>query len=175
MTPLPTIDVPPREQPAWRQAFPIDWAQAHYVARRDFTRFLMLTSLPFALLQVAILVRSWLRRGRDRLPAREVARLDDLLPGGVLHFAYPTEDDPCLLLRSPDGSLAAYSQKCTHLGCPVVPEPGQDLLTCPCHRGSFSAATGRPVSGPPRRPLPRVRLETRGGIVYATGLEVVPS
>jgi hypothetical protein len=41
-------------QPAWRRDFPIDWPQDHYVARRDFTRFLVLTSLPFALVQLGI-------------------------------------------------------------------------------------------------------------------------
>src|SRR5579875_3286117 len=30
--------------PAWRQDFPIDWPQDHYVARRDFTKFLVLTA-----------------------------------------------------------------------------------------------------------------------------------
>ena len=32
-------------QPAWRQDFPIDWPQDQYVARRDFMKFLVLTSL----------------------------------------------------------------------------------------------------------------------------------
>ena len=36
------------EQPAWRRDFPIDVPQEQYVARRDFTRFMMLTSAAFA-------------------------------------------------------------------------------------------------------------------------------
>ena len=31
---------------------------------------------------------------------------------------------------------------------------------------------GRRLGGPPERPLPRIRLEIRGGVVYATGVEV---
>ena len=46
--------LPLDEQPAWRQDFPIDWPQDHFVARRDFTKFLVLTSLPFALVQIGL-------------------------------------------------------------------------------------------------------------------------
>jgi Rieske Fe-S protein len=30
---------------------------------------------------------------------------------------------------------------------------------------------GRPISGPPRRPLPVIRLDVRGTQIYATGVE----
>ena len=36
-------------QPAWRQDFPIDWPQDLYVERRDFMKFLVLTSGAFTL------------------------------------------------------------------------------------------------------------------------------
>ena len=36
-------------QPAWRQDFPIDWPQDLYVERRDFMKFLVLTSAAFTL------------------------------------------------------------------------------------------------------------------------------
>src|SRR5689334_3833047 len=111
---------PPSGQPAWRQDFPIDWPQAHFVARRDFTRFLVLTSLPFALVQVGIGVLSWLRRFRDRPAAKAVARLDEVSVGGVVEFCYPDENAPCLLLRPDEHTLVAFSQKCTHLGCSVT-------------------------------------------------------
>jgi Rieske Fe-S protein len=45
-------------------------------------------------------------------------------------------------------------------------------MYCPCHEGTFDLATGRPVAGPPRRPLPRVRLEVRGDEIFASGLEL---
>jgi Rieske Fe-S protein len=44
-------------------------------------------------------------------------------------------------------------------------------LHCPCHNGWFDLATGNVLAGPPTRPLARVRLEVRGGTVYATGIE----
>ena len=57
---------PEAEQPAWRQDFPIDWSQDHYVARRDYAKFLALTSLAFAVGQLWIGVKSLRRRGRGR-------------------------------------------------------------------------------------------------------------
>jgi Rieske Fe-S protein len=164
---LPMID-----QPAWRQDFPIDWPQDHFVARRDFTKFLVLTSLPFALVQLGIGVANWFRRDRGRPPIKAIAPLSGVPVGGVLSFAYPDEDDPCLLLRPDADTLLAFSQKCTHLGCAVTPELEQQRFLCPCHRGYFALDTGRPLAGPPRRPLPRITLEVRNGVVYAAGVEV---
>lgn len=167
---LPMID-----QPAWRQDFPIDWPQDHFVARRDFTRFLVLTSLPFALVQLGIGVLNWIRRRHDRPAVKAIAALADIPVGGVLSFAYPEEHDPCLLLRPDEDTLLAFSQKCTHLGCAVTPELEKQCFLCPCHRGYFAVESGRPLAGPPRRPLPRITLESRDGVVYATGVEVNPS
>jgi nitrite reductase/ring-hydroxylating ferredoxin subunit len=164
---LPLID-----QPAWRQDFPIDWPQDHFVVRRDFTKFLVLTSLPFALVQFGIGVLNWFRRDGGRPPVKAIAALSDVPVGGVLSFAYPDEAEPCLLLRPDADTLLAFSQKCTHLGCAVTPELEQQCFLCPCHRGYFALDTGRPSAGPPRRPLPRITLEVRDGVVYAAGVEV---
>ncbi len=164
--------LPSSEQPAWRQDFPIDWPQDHYVARRDFTRFLVLTSLPFALVQLGIGVVNWFHRRRGRPPVKAVAALADIPIGGVLSFAYPEGHDPCLLLRPDEKTLLAFSQKCTHLGCAVTPEVERNCLLCPCHKGYFALDSGRPLSGPPRRPLPRITLENRNGVVYAVAVEV---
>jgi nitrite reductase/ring-hydroxylating ferredoxin subunit len=163
---------PQAEQPPWRQDFPIDTPQDAYVARRDFTRFLALSSVAFALGQVWLVLQKWLRGRRGGPAARPVAPLTDVPVGSVLPFHYPDRDDACLLLRPDEHSLLAFSQKCTHLGCAVVPDPGEKKLFCPCHKGYFDAATGRPLAGPPRRPLPRITLEVRNGVVYATGIEV---
>jgi Rieske Fe-S protein len=32
-------------------------------------------------------------------------------------------------------------------------------------------ATGRPIAGPPQRPLERILIEIRGGDIYATGVQ----
>jgi Rieske Fe-S protein len=167
--------LPLSDQPAWRRDFPIDWPQDLYVARRDFTRFLVLTSLPFALVQLGISVLNWLRRDGSRPPVKAIARLADVPIGGVVSFAYPEEHDACLLLRPDEKTLLAFSQKCTHLGCAVVPDQDKKCLLCPCHKGHFALDSGRPLAGPPRRPLPRIILENRDGVVHAVGVEVHPS
>jgi Rieske Fe-S protein len=52
-----------------------------------------------------------------------------------------------------------------------VPHLDRGELHCPCHNGYFEAADGRPIAGPPRRPLPLVTLEVQDGAVYATGFK----
>jgi len=157
------------EQPAWRHDFPIDLPQDNYVARRDYAKFLVLTSFAFVVGQAWICLKGLLRPGRP--PVRRVASLTEIPVGGALTFNYPTVHDPCLLLRPEDRTLIAYSQKCTHLSCAVVPRPERGDIFCPCHVGSFDLSTGRPLAGPPRRPLPRITLEVRRGTVFATGVE----
>src|ERR1044071_1566067 len=51
-------------QPQWRKDFPIDWPQDHYVARRDFAKFLCLTSLAFVIGQLWIGVQNVWPRSR---------------------------------------------------------------------------------------------------------------
>jgi Rieske Fe-S protein len=163
---------PAAEQPAWRDDFPIDVARDNYGARRDFVKLLVLTSLAFVVGQVWIGGKSLVRRLRPRaLSEIRVARLAEIPVGGVISFGYPGPDDPCLLVRTADDRLLGYGQKCTHLSCAVVPDLGHDRLHCPCHEGEFDLATGRPLAGPPRRPLPLVKLDLRDGVVYAVGLE----
>lgn len=159
-------------QPRWRQDFPIDTPQDNYVARREFAKFLVLISGAFAFGQMWIAWENWRRARRGEVPVRQIATLDQVPVGGSLVFHYPEEDEPCLLLRPDDRTLLAYSQKCTHLSCPVVPEMEEGRLACPCHHGYFSLSEGRPLAGPPRRPLPKVTLQVRGNAVYATGIEL---
>jgi Rieske Fe-S protein len=53
-----------------------------------------------------------------------------------------------------------------------VPEPEKKRFLCPCHNGSFDLETGRPLAGPPRRPLPRIKLEIINDAIYAAGVEI---
>src|SRR5690606_5702123 len=111
------------------------------------------------------------RRARGAPPMTRLVALADLPVGGAMAFRYPTEDDPGLLVRPDEETLLAYSSQCTHLQCPVLPEIEHNRLHCPCHAGFFDLATGQVQAGPPRRPLPRIRLEVKNGNVYATGIE----
>src|SRR5262245_14866212 len=58
----------PDVQPAWRQDFPIDWPQDHYVERRDFMKFLVLISGAMALGQLWIAAENWWRRRNGESP-----------------------------------------------------------------------------------------------------------
>jgi Rieske Fe-S protein len=145
------------------------------VARRDFTRFLMLTSAAFGAAQLFIALRNWLRGWPAPPSAQPIVKVEEMRVGDVRPFHYPDAGEPCLLLRPDENTFVAFRQKCTHLGCAVAPVAGRTALRCPCHNGYFDAASGRPLAGPPRRPLPRVVLERRDGVVYAVGVEETPS
>lgn len=163
----------PSEQPKWRQDFPIDWPQDEYVSRRELVRFMVLTSLAFVTGQFWLLGKEFLAGEPRVFPMLPIAGVDDLPIGGSLVFRYPEKDATSrLLIRTGENTFVAYDQQCTHLLCPVIPRVEESQLHCPCHNGIFDLATGRPMAGPPRRPLVRVTLEVREGTVYATGVEV---
>lgn len=168
---IPPDGKPLPDQPRWRRDFPIDWPEDQYVARRDFTKFLVLTSLAFVVGQFWIAWQNFLRRRQGRLPVAAIMPVNDLPVGGTRAFSYPGQHDPCLLVRTGEDRFLAFDQRCTHLACAVVPEVDRGRFYCPCHNGSFDLETGRPLQGPPRRPLPRITLEIRNGVIYATGVE----
>jgi len=163
---------PPESQPAWRQDFPIDWPQDIYVERRDFLKFMVLTSAAFTVGQIWIAAQNWYRHRAGRPPIRRIASISDLAVGRALGFSYPDEHEPCLLVRLSTTEFVAFGQKCTHLSCAVIPRPAESSFYCPCHEGRFDLRTGVPIAGPPRRPLTRVVLEMRGQDIYAVGVEV---
>jgi Rieske Fe-S protein len=169
---IPPDGRPYHDQPQWRNDFPVDVPQDELVARRDFTKFLVLTSLAFVVGQSWIAVENFSRRRRGEPEVKKVANLEDIPIGGSMVFAYPGEHDKNVLIRLGYQRFIAYNQKCTHLGCAVVPEPDKNRLLCPCHNGAFDLVTGRPTQGPPRRPLPKITLEIRDNVLYATGVEV---
>jgi nitrite reductase/ring-hydroxylating ferredoxin subunit len=159
------------EQPKWREDFPIELAQDEYVSRREFTKFMVLISFALVTGQFWIMVINWMRKRRGNLPLVEIANSNDLQPGDSRIFQYPKKHDPCILVRVNESHFVAYSQKCTHLSCPIIPKPQQGEFHCPCHEGSFDLISGEPLAGPPRRPLVRVKLEFRNNRVFASGLE----
>ena len=159
------------DRPRWREDFPVRWDDDHYMTRRELAKFLTLGSGLLA--GVSGLIAYIGVTGRLPVPpVRRIAAAGDVPPGGSLLFRYPTADDPCSRVRDASGRLEAFSQVCTHLSCAVVHRPDEQALACPCHKGSFSARDGRPLAGPPTRPLPRIVIEQRGADIVATGVEV---
>jgi nitrite reductase/ring-hydroxylating ferredoxin subunit len=168
---VPPDGRPIEEQPRWRQDFPIDWPQDQYIFRREFIKFLLLTSGAFTVGQFWFFIRHLLGQGQAPPLVLEIATVDDIPIGQSLLFEYPAGSAARLLVRVDAETFVAYEQQCTHLTCPVIPDVARGELHCPCHEGIFDLMSGRPLAGPPPRPLARVRLEVRDGKVYATGIE----
>lgn len=155
----------------WQEEFSVYAGQDRYVLRRQFAKFLVLTSIGMFAGNVWILVRSWFRRTEAKYPEQTIARASEIPVGDVKLFEYPTPQDRCILIHARSGQFAAFSQKCTHLSCAVYYSARNDRLECPCHEGYFSIADGSVIQGPPPRPLPRVKLDRRGDELIAIGME----
>jgi Rieske Fe-S protein len=154
---------------AWREEFPIREGDERYVTRRQFARFLVLTSLAMFVGNLWILAKSWLGKA-PRSVEMTIAGAAGIPVGGSTVFDYPETGEPCLLIRRSPDEFVAFSQKCTHLSCAVYYSKDDDRIECPCHNGYFSPRDGRVLQGPPPRPLPRVLLERRGGELVAVGM-----
>jgi Rieske Fe-S protein len=156
----------------WKQDFPIPSAEDSYVTRREFTKFLGLTSIAFLAGTIATAGRKAARRlfSRDA-PAAAVAGVEEVPVGGYKLFRYPTENDPAILLRLSEDQYVAFDQRCTHLSCPVLFDAAKQQLVCPCHEGFFSAEDGRPLAGPPKRALPRLAVTTQDAQIWVRRTE----
>jgi len=89
----------------------------------------------------------------SRIPMGEVVQMD--LGGQKI-----------LVLKTEEG-VAAFSRRCTDLGCLVSWNRERQQFICPCHQGTFDK-TGKNVSGPPPRPLDRLDLIKRGEQLYVS-------
>lgn len=156
--------------PKWKTDFPIEWEGDHYVSRREMVKFLTLgSSLLAAANWITAAASKVIHRGAKG--ERYIGSAAVLEQQGSILFRYPTDQDPCIAVRTPEGKVFAYSQVCTHLSCAVVYDKADNKLLCPCHNGAFSVDQGSPIAGPPTRPLPRVRIERRGDQLFAMELE----
>jgi Rieske Fe-S protein len=157
-------------RPLWTEEFSVHASEDAYVLRRQFTKFLVLTSFGMVSGNAWIWMRTLFAEPHPVYPEADIAAAAEVPPGAVKLFTYPTEHDTAILVRKPDGSLSAFSQKCTHLSCAVYYSAERNRLECPCHEGYFSVDTGRVLQGPPPRPLPRIQVEERDGRIVATGI-----
>ncbi|HKT26526.1 MAG TPA: Rieske 2Fe-2S domain-containing protein [Terriglobales bacterium] len=155
----------------WREDFPVQWDKDEYVTRREMVKFLSLGSLLIVGANFIAASVPHLQHG-GHFPRLKIASANEIPAGGSQLFRYPTDEDPCILVRDRAGELVAYSQVCTHLSCAVVHRPEENTLFCPCHHGYFTVEEGRPTAGPPTRPLPRIKLEQNGNDIFAIGVEV---
>lgn len=96
-----------------------------------------------------------------RLPQRRTvlvqAALADIPPLGALVYR-----EARVALMRVNGEIYALSLVCTHLGCTL--NVNDEKLSCPCHGSEFDRQ-GQVLKGPADRPLGRLKVEQRGGVV----------
>ncbi len=77
----------------------------------------------------------------------------------------PSDGQPDIAVRLPDGKLKAYSAVCTHAGCTVGFSGG--VIACPCHGATYDPNTGSVTGGPAPQGLAPKRLVESDGQIYA--------
>ncbi|MCW2867754.1 MAG: Rieske (2Fe-2S) domain protein [Marmoricola sp.] len=87
-----------------------------------------------------------------------IAKAADVPVGGGKIFA----GDKVVLTQPTQGQFKAFSAICTHQGCPVSQIAG-DAIECTCHGSKFSIKDGSVLSGPASKPLPELKVTTKGG------------
>jgi Rieske Fe-S protein len=155
----------------WKQDFPVPSSEDSYVTRREFTKFLGLTSLAFFIGTCATAARKLVKRFAKKPEGLAIADVGEIPVGGYKLFRYPTQDDPCILLRPSEDKYVAFDQRCTHLSCPVFFNAALKQLACPCHEGFFAVEDGRPLAGPPKRALAQLTVTTQNARLWVRGPE----
>jgi len=153
-----------------QQDFPIDWVEDNVVSRREFMKFLTVASGGLAAASGVIVLWSHAARKSRYFEPKLLGKIDDIPMASSMLFEFPRAGDLCILIRRANGECVAYSQRCTHLSCPVQYQPQHDRLYCPCHNGAFAVKDGRVLQGPPQRPLPRIVCEVRGDELWAVAV-----
>ena len=173
--------------PQWRKQFPIDADADTSRSRREFLGGLTVAGGAMACGQVALnklspndagVAMSTAKSATDGIDSETHAphvlskKWHEMAVGESHLFHFQDERLPCLLVKLDEKEFVAFTQKCTHLACPVIPNTDKNEFHCPCHHGSFDLRSGRPLAGPPRSPLRRVLIQRGGdGTLTAIGLE----
>lgn len=77
---------------------------------------------------------------------KEIAAIDDLLPGGMKAY---TVGDKEIVLCNVDGRFYAFDRRCGHMSAPLdMGTANGHIVTCPLHSVQFDATTGKALSGP---------------------------
>lgn len=115
-------------------------------------------------------------------PRQRVASLAELRAGEPVFFDYPLVGQSNMLVKvgapaeagiGPDADIVAFSNLCTHMGCPIDTYQAEHgvMGPCPCHFTTFDLAHDAQVTlGQATQQLPRVLLTTDGDDIYANGV-----
>jgi menaquinol-cytochrome c reductase iron-sulfur subunit len=98
----------------------------------------------------------------------EVGDISVLKPGVPREISYQrvrtdawrqvSEKTSVWVMKGSDGTVTAYSPKCTHLGCAYHWDDLKTEFICPCHNSTF-AQDGKVTGGPAPRPLDRYETQ----------------
>ena len=69
-----------------------------------------------------------------------------------------------IIIINTGAGFIALSNICTHQGCTVSYDPGNNNLPCPCH-GSVYSTSGSVIQGPADAPLKKYELTQEGDIL----------
>ena len=119
----------------------------------------------------------------DRYVRHRIAGLSALRVGEPITFEYPLQGQSNILIKlgrpaaggvGPDGDVVAFSEFCTHMGCPMgtlFKQENAVLGPCVCHFTTFDLThRGMVVIGQATENLPQVILEVDGNDVLAVGM-----
>jgi Fe-S-cluster-containing hydrogenase component 2 len=139
------------EQPQWRQDFPIDWPEDQFVARRDFAKFLVLTSGAFVAGQAWIAAQQPRPQQACAPRASRSERSRAIAAGSCDDVHLPDAERPCLLIRT-RRRRAARVQPEVH--APLVRGGAQDRRGHP----ALSLPRGHTSTSRPAGTSPGLRL-----------------
>ena len=101
-------------------------------------------------------------------PTKAVGRAKAMQVNAAQPFSYPDAASPCTVVKlgkavpggvGPDSDIVAYSNLCTHMGCPVSYDANARTFKCPCHFSVFDAEMhGQMICGQATENLPRIQL-----------------
>lgn len=95
-----------------------------------------------------------------------VGKVDSIAVNSGKNFQFGSK--PALLIRDPQGEFKAYDATCTHLGCTVQYQTGENKIFCACHGGQYDAETGKNIAGPPPKPLNTFKVHVENGNVVVS-------
>lgn len=96
----------------------------------------------------------------------KVATVADVPVGSAFQFTEPTTGAPAYIMQPKAGTFLAYSAVCTHEGCIVNFDKGNNIFACPCHGAQFDTASGSPTRGPAQAPLQKFTITVSGTDLY---------
>lgn len=93
-------------------------------------------------------------------PGEELAKTSEIPVGGGKVF----KDQGVVVTQPAEGEFKAFSNRCTHKGCPVT-RVEDGTINCPCHGSKFDIADGGVRHAPASRPLPAVKIDVADGAI----------